>query len=210
MSGGKQPTPQQRSFQICKDHQNADWNQPTFEDGACILCRLFYLEAQESLLEEWQQRAKRAEDTIAEIERPLDAQMARLNATVERLNHENEKLRTPLSEKVAFAAPTHEEIAAYRDLFRSELDKNMHNSSGSPSTDAHTVALHAFVEARNRASTTSAELALPLPKVIGPVTEMVQEISALCGSMEGTESNCEVVSCVLNAAKRYLGGERGE
>lgn len=94
-------TPPQRSFLICKDHQHIDWNQPTLDDEACILCRLFYLEAQESLLEEWQQRAKRAEDTITEIQRPLDAQMARLNATVARLNDENEKLRAMRSESVA-------------------------------------------------------------------------------------------------------------
>ena len=50
---------------------------------------------------------------------------------------------------------------------------------------------------------------LLLPEVIGPVTKMVQEIAALCGNMEGTESMCEVVAGVLNAAKRYQGGERG-
>ena len=89
------PTPQgeggtalQRKFTICADHKNAEWNQPQLEDGDCVLCHLFYLEAQESLLEEWQQRAKRAEETIAEIERPLDSQMARLNQTVGRLNEE--------------------------------------------------------------------------------------------------------------------------
>lgn len=60
------------------------------------------------------------------------------------------RLQTPQSESKAFTPPTHDEVAAYRNLFRSELDKNMHNSSGSPSTDAHTVALHAFVEARNK------------------------------------------------------------
>lgn len=86
-----------RSFQICKDHQSADWNQPDIDEEACVLCRLFYLEAQESLLDEWQERAKRAEATIAEIERPLDAQMARLNETVVRLNGENEKLRAAQS-----------------------------------------------------------------------------------------------------------------
>ena len=85
-----------RAFPICKDHQNADWNQPAVDDHTCVLCRLFYLEAQESLLEEWQQRAERAEHAIAEIERPLDAQMARLNTTVARLNGENERLQREL------------------------------------------------------------------------------------------------------------------
>jgi hypothetical protein len=52
---------------------------------------------------------------------------------------------------------------------------------------------------------------LDLPAIIGPNTEMVQEISALVGkygNLEGAETNCDVVSSVLNAAKRYLGGER--
>jgi len=88
-----------RDFPICEDHRNADWNRPSLDDYSCILCRLFYLEAQESLLEEWQQRAKRAEDAISEIERPLDAQMARLNATVERLNVENGRLERELADK---------------------------------------------------------------------------------------------------------------
>ena len=80
-----------KSLPVCVDHMNADWNRPQID--RCVLCSLFYLEAQESLLEEWQQRALRAEDAIAEMQRPLDAQMARLNATVVRLNEENERLR---------------------------------------------------------------------------------------------------------------------
>lgn len=81
-------------FQTCKDHKNVEWNQPKLDDDDCILCRLLYLEAQETLLEEWQQRAKRAEAAIEEVQRPLDEQMARLNATVTRLNAENEQLRS--------------------------------------------------------------------------------------------------------------------
>ena len=45
--------------------------------------------------------------------------------------------------------PTEQEIATYRDTFRAELDKNMNNSSASPSTDAHRIALRRFVEGRN-------------------------------------------------------------
>lgn len=50
-----------------------------------------------------------------------------------------------------FAPPTHDEIAAYRDLFRAELDKRMDTKhpSASPSTEAHEIALRAFVEKRN-------------------------------------------------------------
>jgi len=88
-----------REFPICEDHRTVDWNQPALDDNSCVLCRLFYLEAQESLLEEWQQRTKRAEDAISEIQRPLDAQMARLNATVERLNVENGRLERELADK---------------------------------------------------------------------------------------------------------------
>lgn len=87
-----------RNFPICKDHVHADWNQPDIDDVDCVLCRLFYLEAQEGLLEEWQQRAIRAEDAIKEIQRPLDEQMARLNETVTQLNGENERLRRMQSE----------------------------------------------------------------------------------------------------------------
>jgi len=58
----------------------------------------------------------------------------------------------PPTEKVApIAPPTREEIAAYRDLFRAELDKRMdtNHPSASPSTEAHSIALHNFVEKRN-------------------------------------------------------------
>jgi hypothetical protein len=51
----------------------------------------------------------------------------------------------------ALTPPTEQEIATYRDKFRSELDLNMNNSSGSPSTDAHRVALYQFVERRRSA-----------------------------------------------------------
>lgn len=86
-----------RAFPICKDHRTADWNQPQLEDDACILCRLFYLEAQE--FEEWQQRAERAEAAIAEVKRPLDEQMARLNQTLTRRNGELEAARTKANEQ---------------------------------------------------------------------------------------------------------------
>lgn len=58
--------------------------------------------------------------------------------------------RTPLPEAALFAPPTQDEIAAYRDLFRLELDKRMDTKhpSFSPSTEAHEIALRAFVERR--------------------------------------------------------------
>jgi hypothetical protein len=50
------------------------------------------------------------------------------------------------------APPTADEIAAYRDLFRAELDKRMdtNHPSASPSTEAHEIALRRFVEGRNK------------------------------------------------------------
>lgn len=48
-----------------------------------------------------------------------------------------------------FPPPTEAEISAYRDRFRLELKENMNNRSASPSTDAHRVALRAFVANRN-------------------------------------------------------------
>jgi hypothetical protein len=65
---------------------------------------------------------------------------------------EIERLAAP-SATAAIKPPTQEEVAAYRDLFRAELDRNMHNTSASPSTDAHTVALNSFVARRNMART---------------------------------------------------------
>ena len=58
--------------------------------------------------------------------------------------------------RAPFPPPTKAEIAAYRDPFRAELDKRMDTShpSASPSTEAHQIALHAFVEARNKAART--------------------------------------------------------
>ena len=102
------PSHTERKFHICKDHKNADWNQPRLEADDCILCTLFYLEAQESLLEEWQQRAKRAEADLAETKRPLDEQMARLNDTVTRLNGE-------LAAALSAIVPTKEAIKAAQE-----------------------------------------------------------------------------------------------
>lgn len=78
-----------RTLPVCSEHRSGELEWPDLVTG-CAACRIAYLEAQESLLEEWQQRAKKAEETAAEVQRPLDAQMARLNETVTRLNEENE------------------------------------------------------------------------------------------------------------------------
>jgi len=56
-----------------------------------------------------------------------------------------------LSTRNIIELPTEKEIAAYRDLFRAELDKRMDTKhpSASPSTEAHSIALHRFVAERN-------------------------------------------------------------
>lgn len=48
--------------------------------------------------------------------------------------------------------PTAKEISDTLQLFRRELDKNMHNSSGSPGHDAMTTALHALFKGRAKAN----------------------------------------------------------
>lgn len=55
------------------------------------------------------------------------------------------------SERTRIEPPTEDEIDAYRDLFRAELSKRMdtNHPSASPSTEAHQIALTAFVRARN-------------------------------------------------------------
>lgn len=79
---------------LCEYHRRGELELPDMsEPDACVACHIAYLEAQEGLLEQAQQRAARAEDAIKDMERPLDAQMARLNAEVVRLNGENELLR---------------------------------------------------------------------------------------------------------------------
>ncbi len=77
-----EPTPRMDTrLPVCDGHRKGELEWPDMM-GGCVPCRIAYLEAQESMLEEAQQRAKKAEEVAAEIERPLDAQMARLNETV--------------------------------------------------------------------------------------------------------------------------------
>jgi hypothetical protein len=59
------------------DHDSLDC--PVVDCVQCFKLRIGYLEAQEDLLESAQQEARRLREAIAEIQRPLDAQMARLN-----------------------------------------------------------------------------------------------------------------------------------
>lgn len=68
--------------------------------------------------------------------------------------HELNRLGGAVSERPALLPPTDVEVAAYRDLYRYELDKRMdvRHPSWSPSTESHKIALSAFVKARNAAS----------------------------------------------------------
>lgn len=60
-------------------------------------------------------------------------------------------MRHTFARPEALRAPTADEISAYRDTFRAELDKRMDTAypSASPSTESHAVALRRFVENRN-------------------------------------------------------------
>lgn len=61
-------------------------------------------------------------------------------------------LKVAQSATAPISPPTKDEIAAYRDLFRAELNKRMdtRHPSASPSTEAHEIALRNFVETRNQ------------------------------------------------------------
>lgn len=66
---------------------------------------------------------------------------------------------SPQSATQRLAPPTDDEIAAYRNLFRAELDKRMDTKhpSASPSTESHAIALRAFVEKRNAVGPTTTD-----------------------------------------------------
>ena len=105
-----------------------------------------------------------------------------------------------------FSTPQVEVIDA--EVF--ELARRILRRSTRPAVyEAHQLATEVVRLSERLAISETAAPTLPLPKVIGPVTGMVQEIAGLCGeAFEGCESNCEAVSVVLNAAKRYVSGER--
>ena len=106
---------------ICEHHRNGEleWPDLTSADDACAVCRIAYLEWQEGLLEEWQQRAQRAEESLAEVQRPLDAQMGRLNATITQLNGELSQLRAAFQEK----AMTNSALSRNGEIFKLIADQ---------------------------------------------------------------------------------------
>lgn len=55
-------------------------------EALLVIQTIHYLRAQEQLLDEWQQRASDAEAKAAEVARPLDEQMARLNQNLIDIN----------------------------------------------------------------------------------------------------------------------------
>lgn len=141
---GAAPLPSSvRSFDICDDHRDADWNQPGIDDEACVLCHLFYLEAQEQLLEEWQGRAVRAEQATAEVQRPLDAQMGRLNETVTRLNGELDEARAALrywmpAERPKYGAPGSRDTDVAEEMAKWDRWQSLRDT-GSANTETHGV-----------------------------------------------------------------------
>lgn len=91
--------------------------------------------------------------TWCEAAGKYDPGMARVWANRAKMLRECYRPQVVSAPSATLTPPTEDEIAAYRDLFRAELDKNMAVTSrcASPSTDAHAVALRRFVENRNRA-----------------------------------------------------------
>lgn len=91
--------------------------------------------------------------------------------------------------------PTADEIGAYRDLFRRELDKRMdtNHPSGSPSTEAHGIALRNFIDTRNKArrsgSTTEPKPSEPVVFVGYPdLTTPTKTIGSAMQAIEPTEA----------------------
>ena len=70
-------------------------------DRATLLQLVAYYQAQDGLLDQAQERAARLQAEIAEIQRPLDAQMARLNARIIALTSQREVLSLALGKEVA-------------------------------------------------------------------------------------------------------------
>jgi hypothetical protein len=75
---------------------------------------IVYLQEQESLLQTWQDRGKAAEAHAAEVERPLDAQMARLNDNLIAANAERDALRTRVAELEAQVEADKSDAQRYR------------------------------------------------------------------------------------------------
>lgn len=95
---------------------------------------------------------------VPEEEADADTMQVILDATGRAL--EIEEIAEALN-KTAYVncePPTEAEIAAYRDLFRAELDKRMDTKhpSASPSTESHAVALRAFCEKRRKCESSGA------------------------------------------------------
>ena len=105
---------EREALPICDAHRLGELELPDLV-GSCVACRIAYLEAQESLLSKAEDRAKEAEAVIADIRRPLDEQMVRLNATIIRLNRENEQLLRERDTVVVEALETAAQMVATVD-----------------------------------------------------------------------------------------------
>jgi hypothetical protein len=100
-------------------------------------------------------------ETVLETARKLFAHYGWSNEKDLEMRDRIEKMRDMALASIAsestlrLAPPTEDEVAAYRNLFRAELDKRMdtNHPSASPSTEAHQIALTRFVDARNAKAT---------------------------------------------------------
>jgi hypothetical protein len=108
-------------------------------DRATLLQLVAYYQAQDGLLSQAQDQVVRLQAQIDEIERPLDAQMARLNSRVIDLTAQRDSLSMTLSREVArldwierLANAGRLEIAP--SLLRSGFEFGMHRKAGTTCT----------------------------------------------------------------------------
>lgn len=106
---------------VCEGHRDGDLDKPSYDGLDCIHCRVAYLEAQETLLQEWQDRAKAAEERADEVTRPLDAQMARLNERVVELNGENHRLLRALGRLEPYAVAADDALGSLQEMLAKQL-----------------------------------------------------------------------------------------
>ena len=77
-----------------REREDDDLLQPLESMSRAGLLQLIdYYQAQDDLLTKAQEEAQKLRDDLAEVQRPLDAQMARLNARVIELTAENDSLK---------------------------------------------------------------------------------------------------------------------
>jgi hypothetical protein len=171
------------SFPICEPHRVGEYEYPSYDGLDCIHCRVSYLEAQESLLQEWQDRAKAAEEHADEVTRPLDAQMARLNERVVALNEENTRLKRALSD-ASGPRPCCGEYETCTRACTPRGEQMAYRKADSYAVSLEGPAHHAETVLRGIASTTDNKLALKAADALRAALDKRQEESEIrhvCG-----------------------------